>query len=267
MKLLYALVVASSPPDLHVSALRYTLRPNEHLTYVNPQPREFETLDARFRLADGKLTCEMKAHYSKVEDARAVIEPLLRAWEVDADMRRNRGELRFVFDGADITDRTPPPPGVVRGHAYIVSHAAVTATGTAIVSVTLNSYPDPPPNTFRLNPDAEAILFRYLGYLDGREPLASMAYFCLTVIKAKAGGIANAVSQYRIHKDVLRKLGELSSVHGDRQTARKADAVRPLTASETVWLEAAVKMLIWRVGDTRNPQALPEITMAELPTI
>jgi hypothetical protein len=35
------------------------------------------------------------------EEARAVVEPVLRAWEVDADLRWNRGELRFEFDGAE----------------------------------------------------------------------------------------------------------------------------------------------------------------------
>jgi hypothetical protein len=49
--------------------------------------------------------------------------------------------------------------------------------------------------------------------------------------------------------------------------ARKADAAQPLRGAEHAWLEAAVKMLIWRLGDTRNAAALPMITMADLPKL
>ena len=268
MKLFYARVVASSPPDLHVSALRYTLRPNEQLTYVNPQLREFETLDARFRLADGKLTCEMKAHYSKAEEARSVVEPTLRAWEVDADLRYGKDALRFVFKGANIIDRTPAIGGEARLHLHVAD--IMTMSDIAVSAhITRGSYPEPPPSTFRLNPDAESVFFRYRGYLDGREPLTSMAYFCLTVLEAKAGGKnkrKNAAKLYAIDKAVLDKMGELSTVYGDRLTARKANPVRALTGPESTWLDAAVKMLIWRIGDTRNTSALPLITMADLPT-
>ena len=44
---------------------------------------EFETDEARFRLADAKLCCDMKLHLATVQEARSVLEPVLRAWEVD----------------------------------------------------------------------------------------------------------------------------------------------------------------------------------------
>lgn len=37
--------------------------------------------------------------------------------------------------------------------------------------------------------------------------------------------------------------------------------------AEHAWLEAAVKTLIWHLGDTRNGLALPVITMADLPNL
>jgi hypothetical protein len=151
------------------------------------------------------------------EEARAVVEPVLRAWEVDADLRWNRGELRFEFDGADIIDRSPLPPGVIRGHAHALGVAAISGVGTVSVHVTRAHYPEPP-GTFRLNPDAESILLRYQGYLGGREPLLSMAYFCLTVIEANAGSRASAAVTYGIEKAVLRKMRD------------DAEARRPLGA-------------------------------------
>lgn len=255
-------------PDLHVVSLRYSLRPSEHASFINPPPVEFETDDARFRLAEGTLTCEMKTHFADPAEARRAVEPAIRAWEIDADLRLCQGVMKFGFDGADVIDRTPPPPGVVHGAAYIVGSGLVTATGTASVHIGYVAYPAPSPPTFRLNPDAESILARYQGYRDGREPLPSMAFFCLTLVHLKGGKSQRAASAaYRIDLPVLRKMGELASTRGDALNARKADAAQPLTATEYAWLEAAVKMLIWRLGDTRPAPALPLITMSDLPKL
>ena len=92
--------------------------------------------------------------------------------------------------------------------------------------MTFPHYPRPP-GTFRLSPDAESILLRYHGYLDGREPLLAMAYFCLTVLEASTratkGKRASAAKKYKTEEKVLRKMGDLTSEkHGDRSSARKA---------------------------------------------
>jgi len=256
-------------PDFHVVSLCYELRPSDQVTYVSPAPVEFEAEEVRFRLAEGKLTCEMKSHISTAEDARAVVEPVLRAWEVDADLRWNRGELRFEFDAADIVDRSPRLRGIIHGHAHVLlGVAAISAVGTVSVHVTRAHYPEPP-GAFRLNPDAESILLRYQGYRDGREPLLSMAYFCLTVLEANAGSRRSAARKYRIERALLDKVGELTSRRGDRLSARKATArpAQPLTGPEIAWLEAALKTLIWRLGDTRSATALPLITLADLPML
>lgn len=253
--------------DLHVVSLTYALRPNKDVSYASPPPVEFETAEAHFRLADGTLTCEMKTHFSTADEARRAVEPSIQAWEVDTDLRWGQDALRFIFDGANVIDRTPAPPGAIHGVAFASGVATVSATATASVHVTRAQYPAPPPHTFRLNPDAESILVRYQGYLDGREPILSMAYFCLTVLEAKAASRNDAASAYRIDLPVLRKMGELTSTRGDALNARKADAAQPLTGAEHSWLEAAVKMLIWRLGDTRNASALPLITLSDLPKI
>src|SRR5690348_2137671 len=97
----------SSPPDLHVQALRYKLRPNEQVSYKNPPAVEFQTSEARFKLEDGELTCEMLVHFSDAEAARAVVEPVIRAWELHAELELNRNELLFDFLTASVIDRSP----------------------------------------------------------------------------------------------------------------------------------------------------------------
>ena len=138
--------------------------------------------------------------------------------------------------------------------------------GTLSFHITRRQYPDPP-LAFRLNPDAESMWLRYQGYLDGREPLQGMAYFCLTVLEATTGGRKHAAERYRIDLQVLNKIGKLTSEHGDPMSRRKATALRPLTGSEREWLEAAVKMMIWQLGDTRDASALPVLKMSDLPRL
>jgi hypothetical protein len=207
----------------------------------------------------------MKVHFSDAIAARNVVDPILRAWEVDADLRRNRGELRFKYETAEVIDLSSAPAGNVT--AIVLGSAMAIMTGTVSIHVTSSTYPEPPPDHFRLNPDTESILRRYEGYLDGREPLPGMAYFCLTVLEGKAGGRSKAAAMYEIHKDVLNKIGELSSNRGDPLNARKANATRPLSGAESAWLEEAMKTLVRRLGDTRSSAYLPVISMKDLPKL
>jgi hypothetical protein len=97
-----------------------------------------------------------------------------------------------------------------------------------------------------------------------------MVYFCLTVIEAKAGGRDQAVKLYRISKEVLSKLGELTSERGDAKTARKmkqGKTLTPLSPTESSWINAAVKAIIRRVGEIDLDPTLPDITMNDLPTL
>jgi hypothetical protein len=225
---------------------------------------EFETCEARFRLAEGRLTCEMKTHFSTAEAARTVVEPILRSWEVDVDLQSTRDELRFKFDGADIIDCSPTPPGVVRGVAFAAGVAAVAAAGKVSAHGTRDKYPDPP-SSFRLNADAQSLLDRYYRYLDGREQLLPMAYFCLTRLERNAGDRSRVEAKYGIDKKILDAIGRLTSNHGDDMSARKASATQPLTASESAWVEAAVKKLIWQLGTP--DMARSQITMSDLPVL
>src|SRR4029077_20727896 len=126
---------------------------------------------------------------------------------------------------AEIIDRTPSTPGAIRGHVMVALGGAYSvATANAASHIIRRKYTDPPVG-FHLTPDAESILLRFRGYQDGREPLLSMAYFCLTVVLSAAGDrnrLRNAAKIFGIKEDVLRKLGDLTSNRGDRTTARKA---------------------------------------------
>jgi hypothetical protein len=258
-------------PDLHVVALIYRLQPSDYISYAKPPPRVFENEIARFHLEKDQLRCEMKLHVATSEEARALVDPILRDWEMEVELARGRGELRFTYENAEIIDRTPPTPGTIRGHVMVaLQDALLVSTGNVSCHITRKNYPEPPVG-FHLTADAESILLRFRGYKAGREPLLSMAYFCLTVAESAAGKRkrrSNAAKALGISERVLSKLGDLTTKRGDRANARKAQSsAEPLTRRESAWIEATIKQLVLQLCDPPPNYERQQLTMADLPPL
>jgi hypothetical protein len=258
-------------PDFHVVALLYRLEPSDGVSYAEPPPLVFENEIARFRLDKDQLRCEMKLHVDTLEKARALIDPVLRGWEMEVELARGPGELRFTYENAEIIDRMPAVAGEIRGHVMAaLQDALLVSTGNVTCHITRKNYPEPPLG-FHLTPDAESILLRFHGYQEGREPLLSMAYFCLTVVESavdRRNKRSNAAKTFGISERVLRKLGDLTSKRGDRASARKAQSsAQPLTGAERAWIEATIKQLVLRLCDAPSCYERKELTMADLPPL
>ena len=252
------------PHDYHVVSLTYSVTSGDGVTYDAPPSVEFERDKAHFRLADGILTCRMKVYFSTPAEARSAVDPILLAWEIEADLGQGHRGLHFNYTDAEVVDRTPVPPGIAGAQIYATDSAD---TMNATVTMLRHAYPAPPGH-FRITPDVETLWRRYQGYFQGREPLLAMANFCLSAIEFSAGGRRQAVAKFNISKPVLDKLGVLASERGDQGTARKLKkSTRPLSGAEEAWIQAAIKQLILRAGDQRSVVNLPTITMAELPPL
>jgi len=256
--------------DPHVETLRYRVETANNVTYNNPPSIGVDEEEFNGHLEDGIFACEMKSHYPSIETAKKVVDQYLRAWEIEADLTRGRGEIRFIYEDAKVIDRNPPPPDAPKV-LQVEAGSIIVATGEATMRVTRRKYPDPP-QIFRVSPDVETLWGRYQGYLDGKEPLLSMAYFCLTVLETRGKGNKNrreaASKLFAIKKDVLDTLGRLTTQRGDNLTARKAQATPvTLSGSEEAWIEKVIKLLIRRIGEYRSAQTLPQITMADLPPL
>ena len=254
--------------DPHVVALRYRLECDETLSFENPPLAEAQTDAFRVSLHDDRLTAEMIEHYSTEEGARKRVETYLRSWEVDAALCSGRQEFRFQFESADVIDRDPPPPGSPQT-VHVKGIASTVTFGTVTVHKKTRVYPAPPVG-FVASPDVETLWARYEGYLQGQEPLSSMAYACLTFLEALAGGRKETARQYNISQIVLGTLGRLSNELGDSQTARKfsrSRSPRLASGSEIAWMETAVKALIRRVGEHASDptEQRPMLTMHDLP--
>ena len=126
-------------------------------------------------------------------------------------------------------------------------------------------YPQPPLPDLELTPDVESMYARFMGYRRRREPLAGMAYFCLTILENPIGR-KRAARQYRISRNVLDTIGRLSTKRGGSE-ARKADGKdRDLADRERRFLEEATRAVIERAAH-KDPRTLPEITMSDLPQL
>ena len=64
-------------PDFHVVALLYRLESSDHVSYAEPPPLVFEDEVARFRLEKDQLRSELKLHVGTLEEARALVDPIL----------------------------------------------------------------------------------------------------------------------------------------------------------------------------------------------
>lgn len=257
--------------DPKVISLQYRLETGPTTSFKNTEAISYETPEFQMRLSDGIAIFELKNHFSTEEEARKPVDEFLRVWELDADLTWGRGEIRFVFEKSHIVDRNPPPPGT--SHTiYPASIALKIKVGENFsLHVTSNKYPLPPQG-IKLSPDMETLWFRYQLYLDGREQLNSMGYFCLTIIENRFQTRKNAARNYNIEKTVLNKLGELTSTVGDYKTARKASSgLRAHTNKEIRWIEETVKRLVKRVAEYNfDPQLasnLSLITMTDLPSL
>jgi hypothetical protein len=257
--------------DPHVVWLRYRLETTESLGFQDPDPIEGTTDTFDWRLDGGELTLNMKQYFASVEEARETVGGFLRSWELDVGLQQGRESVFFKYIDAEMIDRNPPPPDSQQVIQASVGSVPI-GTGTASIHVTRNDYP-PPPAQFAASPDVESLWHRYQGYVEGREPLLAMAHFCLTMLESGFRGNRRlaAAAKYRIHRSVLRKLGELTSQRGDEKTARKGGRpFAPLTPSEENWTQSTIKVIIRRVGehDARGTAAeLPVITMKDLPSL
>jgi len=216
--------------------------------------------------------------YGSVSDARREVERYLRAWEIDAGIAHGKGSLRFVHQDAVMVDTSSGGEGDAR--IRLTARGFVAVRGTVRLTVKLNSYP-PPPNVFVVSPDVETLWARYEGYLDGKESLQSMAYFCLTVVERVYGGERRkgenarqaAARAIRVDYGVLNTLGRLTSTRGDSAAARKVPRqgeLHPLSGTEYTWIEAVIKALTRRAGEYAacdDSATLGKINMQNFPPL
>jgi hypothetical protein len=227
--------------DPHVDKLYYKIVTKEQANYDKAAPLKEEDDDFVMTLQKDKAVFVMKKHFSTEQEARAVVDEYIKRWEILIGIEHGPDELKLIFEKSDIIDRAPTSESkselAIRvksvGHAFTVSNVTL--------HVSRSKYPTLP-KQFVLSPDVKTMYIRYKSYLQGREPLTTMANVCLTLLEASTGSRnkrrEKAAVQYYIDIKVLKKLGELCA-KGSIQEARKATEKGPfipLTPKEKQWI-------------------------------
>ena len=265
--------------DPHVAALYYWVDHDDSVDYENAVPLEYADDEVEVHLEKRQLTLRPKRHHATAQEAREALEGFIRDWEFNSTVEAGSKQFALLYMDADIIDRspTPPPPGTVD-----VSLSARARAGLPKVSARLRvgkaNFPSPPGRVKMDSgdPTALAMLSRLDRYHEGRETLAAMSYFCLTVMGEKASAATGNTDTrkavrdyYRISVPVQRKASSLSSERGGND-ARKAEGLQQeFTNEEKKFLLTAVQTFTKRVTEkSANPAGeLSLITMADLPEL
>ncbi len=259
--------------DPHVNALIFTVEHGPSIAYADSAPPiDHKEPGFRVTLNGGTVRLEFKEHYPTQEEALLRVRPYIQSWELDANLRSRPGDFRLRFERAEIIDRTPPPPLGSRAHNVSAGPIQINWTvGRATVTLTRPTYPSPPAGvTLKADdPDVETMHHRLSGYYEGREPLGSMASFCLSVLEWKftRSRRRSAAKAFFIDFAVLSAVGDLT-FHKGGQDSRKASGIgSPFSPKEERFLEAAVKQIIRRTAEVaRSPRrCFAPIELSDLP--
>ena len=251
--------------DPHVVALVYRIKHDDSIDYKDAEPFCHDEQAFRLEAADGVARFEMHRHFPTIEAADESLTEYLRAWEFDAQLRHGPDTFRLIFDrqNSEIIDRNPTP-----GYVLARPLVAIARLGRAQVLVKPTTYPEPP-SDITLNLDAETMHYRYMGYRKGREPLASMANFCLTFLEYSTGKESKkrpaSAKKYGIAKGVLSKIGELADTKGGKEARKRKGVEEDFSAKERKFLEQAVKAIVRRMAESPPPSGtLTIISMSDL---
>lgn len=252
-----------------VTSLRYRLdNRNEHDHFDQVPPIVTTLGDFDLELRDGQLEAKPRRDYIQVRDARDELEPLLRDWEIAAALDRH--DIEFVFQAGGVEEVAPD------GTKHIDAELSDTVrVGMDAIVARFNAgYPDPPTD-LRADPVLEQMLKRLRDGRSDARLLVMNANWMVTNIETEYGQAAGGsktrqVAAAALNADVaiLDKMGELAA-RNDPDLGRKAKgAVKPLSASEIAWLEAAMEALTRQIGRyNAGAHAAYRLAISDLPAL
>jgi hypothetical protein len=256
--------------DPHVEALLYRVEHGACVDYDKAKPLEHDTPIFNVLVEKSRARFELNEHYATREAAREVVEPFIRAWELNVGLEHGPERFRLVYERTEIIDRNPTPGSIHGGGELAASQATVHAGG--VVTAHPASYPRPPMALF-VNPDVKKMYEGYMRYCQGRDRLGVIAAICLGVLEDSLGTTnkrrRKAAKKYHISPRVLDKLGYLAATKGGTEARKAVGAKEEFTSQEKMWIVATIKAIIRRAAEVAyDPrQYLPQITLAGLPPL
>lgn len=213
----------------------------------------------RITLSSDVLRIRPAESFITIAAAKAIVAPLLLAWEIEDGIRLGHSRFRFAFLAADATNVADA--GM---HGPEPLQHRIRDNPEDPIRITYSCYPPVP--TIIATPEVVDIWSRWgFARIDIRETPQAVAYYALTVIEALAGGRNEASRTFSIDKEILREWGRLTSTRGTPADARKAVRAdsTPLTEAEKRWLDSAVRRALLQVGTVAAGLVPPPIRFAD----
>ena len=270
--------------DPHIDTLTYAITSvGPHVECYDATMPELLMVNniGQFRLAEDVLTVELAVHCSDTMEARDLVEPCLRNWEMHSDLTGGFGTVRFRFNGSTFHDRNPPEGSVSFG-----SSDHLTFSDSFEFRVKLSQYPEPPDTSPRVSGDLLRDLHaRWCQHQEGKEPLSGMANYVLTRIELEAARELNAkpnrkqaALHFNISSGVLDRIGEISALPSIGLEPRKAgddadnryipsqadeEEVHNIRSQLHEWLQDTMRKLILHLSGF-DPILQGQLSMAHL---
>ena len=257
--------------DPHVVALIYHIEHNKSVSYEDAKSFVCDEPEFRVKIKNKEVCFEFKKHYATESEARKSICEYIRIWELDAGLRHGPDYFKLKFDRSKIEDRNPTP-GEMEVSATITSG---NPEWTINIIVAPANYPSPP-SGLSIDCDVRTMYNRYINYRRDRESLVSLANFCLTILEDTADTRIDkktkrqaAAHYYHISQKVLKRLAQLAAEKGDSEARKSKGVGNDLTEQERLFLEEAVKKMIYRAAEKVNDPAkiFSQITLSDLPPV
>ena len=254
--------------DPHVVALIYRITHSDRVNFDEAEPLEFETSQFIVRVEKGTARFTLKADYSNVTEARAAIEPFVDMWEMWDALNPELSGFRLVYSTSEIIDRNRPP-----GNYGRLLLPAIRMSAVGVQNFGYRLYPEPPTEQAAMNAEVQVMAYRHWLYRHGRDSLAAMAYFCLTVLEISTererDRRKHAAQRYNINPSVLGTIAKLTSSKGGRDARKGRGIARDFTPSERRWIELTIKKLIRRAAEVAEDpnHKFPTVKMANLSSL
>ena len=168
--------------DPHVVALFYNVKHSAAVDYSDAKPLEHEEDNFSVRIENKEVCFTMKAHYATAKEARKAVKEYIDNWEFAAGLRRESDMFKLVYWKPEIEYRNVESGNHVGAPDPVFWKFTTLLKDTIIIA----PYPSPPQSGLKITPDVRSMSDRFAGYRLDREPLASMAYFCLTILEVLA---------------------------------------------------------------------------------
>lgn len=210
------------------------------------------------------LTVTPTENFDSIESARATLEPGLRDWEAEWDLRGM--PIEFQFSSAHALDESMADGATTH---QIVAEDRVGVSESLSIKATVEF--QPPTGEYRSNPTVDFLRFRWLSPTSKYKELpTSAAYALVTYLVSLHGSLEDTANRLNVSRSVLTTAKRLASQPDPEQGRKFSGSPRTLTPRELDWLSAVIRTVgkrAARVESGNEPGEMIDLGHSDLPKL